>query len=886
MVDNLKSNTIPDEAIHTQSLRNLVAIAKNNRTAGASAAARSDFRSDFIRTIANIRQSAASGAIDILRFLTIALVLIEEAKALGTDLEFLQHDPLTFKDLHHGTFGLTFRGVNSDPHMVDDPEVLVVVTPRSSGGGEVQQIQLTSEQIASFLSSSQAAADTLAIGQRDLFIQRADLGQDDITGSAARTDLGSSIGSSNSNPQDPTSDSGPSGPTGSHLPPPTNTNNNPSPGTDTPDSPPVVPRVLATPVVTAVSNDTGSNSHDGVTSDRTLLITGSAEAGSIVTVFLGNSSIGTATADSSGHWSFDYTGTSLADGTYAFTAQASDAAGETSLVSAALTVTIDTTIAILGAPDLQTASDSAGPGGTASDNLTSDTTPSFTIDVSTATAGDTIELLNGGASFATPVTHTLTAADIAAGSYTLTADTLGTGAHDIAVKLSDAAGNSSASAALTVTIDNILPSAPIVASVANDTGANNHDNVTTDRTLLINGSAEAGSSVTVLLEGSSIGIATADGRGHWTFDYTGTPLADGTYHFTATATDLAGNISDPSAALTVKVDGTAPTVNVDIAASALDDTHTSSLVTFVFSETPFDFISADIAVTGGTITNLAQDLVLDPTGHTYTATFTETAGFAGAGSVAVTAGSYTDLAGNLGVMGSDTVSINPQSDPNDFDNGVPGTADQTQTGGPGDDTLSGGNHSNVLIGLGGNDILNGSNSVDYLYGGSGDDQLKGENSGDFIYGGSGSDQISGGAGNDNLYGGSGADTIDGDNGSDLIVGGYGADQLTGGSGSNTFVYLSIRDSTPTEFDVITDWSAGTNKIDLSAIDANSSADGLQNFTSVTNTSTLTAHQVVWFYDVSSNETIIKADVNGDTTADLEIHLTGNITLHQSDFTLV
>jgi Ca2+-binding RTX toxin-like protein len=188
--------------------------------------------------------------------------------------------------------------------------------------------------------------------------------------------------------------------------------------------------------------------------------------------------------------------------------------------------------------------------------------------------------------------------------------------------------------------------------------------------------------------------------------------------------------------------------------------------------------------------------------------------------------------------------------------------------------------------LGGNDILNGSNSVDYLYGGSGDDQLKGENSGDFIYGGSGSDQISGGAGNDNLYGGSGADTIDGDNGSDLIVGGYGADQLTGGSGSNTFVYLSIRDSTPTEFDVITDWSAGTNKIDLSAIDANSSADGLQNFTSVTNTSTLTAHKVVWFYDVSSNETIIKADVNGDTTADLEIHLTGNITLHQSDFTLV
>src|SRR5260221_14078739 len=73
---------------------------------------------------------------------------------------------------------------------------------------------------------------------------------------------------------------------------------------------------------------------------------------------------------------------------------------------------------------------SRSPGGTASDNLTSDTTPSFTIDVSTATAGDTIELLNGGASFSTPGTHTLTAADISPRSYTLTADTPGTGAQD------------------------------------------------------------------------------------------------------------------------------------------------------------------------------------------------------------------------------------------------------------------------------------------------------------------------------------------------------------------------------------------------------------------------------------------------------------------------
>src|SRR5258708_37751937 len=119
--------------------------------------------------------------------------------------------------------------------------------------------------------------------------------------------------------------------------------------------------------------------------------------------------------------------------------------------STTLSRSIDSTIATLGAPDLQTASDSAGPGGTASDNLASDTTPSFTIDVSTATAGDTIELLNGGASFFFLMIRRPPRSTLFPYTTLFRSDTLGTGAHDIAVKLSDAAGNSSTSAALTST---------------------------------------------------------------------------------------------------------------------------------------------------------------------------------------------------------------------------------------------------------------------------------------------------------------------------------------------------------------------------------------------------------------------------------------------------
>ena len=117
-----------------------------------------------------------------------------------------------------------------------------------------------------------------------------------------------------------------------------------------------------------------------------------------------------------------------------------DAAGNTT-TTAALTVTIDTTIATLNAPDLTTATDTAGPGGNTSDNLTKDNTPDFSINVSTATAGDTVELLNNGSSFGAPVTHVLTQGEITAGSITLTAGTLGDGLHNISVKLSDAAGN-------------------------------------------------------------------------------------------------------------------------------------------------------------------------------------------------------------------------------------------------------------------------------------------------------------------------------------------------------------------------------------------------------------------------------------------------------------
>ena len=69
-------------------------------------------------------------------------------------------------------------------------------------------------------------------------------------------------------------------------------------------------------------------------------MTGTAAANSTVRVYDGATLLGTVTANGSGAWSF--TTAALADGAHSFTATATDAAGNTSAASTALSVTIDT----------------------------------------------------------------------------------------------------------------------------------------------------------------------------------------------------------------------------------------------------------------------------------------------------------------------------------------------------------------------------------------------------------------------------------------------------------------------------------------------------------------------------------------------------------------
>src|SRR5690606_5747297 len=108
------------------------------------------------------------------------------------------------------------------------------------------------------------------------------------------------------------------------------------------------------------------------------------------------------------------------------------------------------------------------------------------------------------------------------------------------------------------TVDREAPSAPVLSlASASDTGISNNDGLTNDTTPTLNGTAEPGSTVTIEFSADgTLGTAIADDKGNWSFT-PGSSLS-GSGSFSATATDVAGNVSAASSPLTIVLDTTAP----------------------------------------------------------------------------------------------------------------------------------------------------------------------------------------------------------------------------------------------------------------------------------------------------------------------------------------
>ena len=241
---------------------------------------------------------------------------------------------------------------------------------------------------------------------------------------------------------------------------------------------------------------------------------------------------------------------------------ASDAAGgATSSTTTGTAAIKDVTAPTAGTLTLDAGSDS---GTSTSDKVTKVTTPTFTV----AGASDGVAIASVQlrvSSDGTNYTNSGTAATTAtAGSYAVTAGTLTAGTYSAVARVTDTAGNTTDTAVLSnIVIDTTAPVAPTSLDLAAaDDSATDTDNVTTATSgLTISGTAEANSTVTLLLGGDAFSPAvttTATGGGTFSVDV---PLAAGSSHaITATATDAAGNVGVASSALTITVDTAAPTV--------------------------------------------------------------------------------------------------------------------------------------------------------------------------------------------------------------------------------------------------------------------------------------------------------------------------------------
>ncbi len=265
-----------------------------------------------------------------------------------------------------------------------------------------------------------------------------------------------------------------------------------------------------------------------------------------------------------------------------------------------------------------------------------------------------------------------------------------------------------------------------------------------------------------------------------------------------------------------------------------------------------------------------------------------------------------------------------------------GTAAVNGTGNDSDNTMVGNGAGNILTGLAGNDTIDGLGGSDLVRAGAGNDVVRsGEGTdriamdlGDDLIDGGGTyldelffegtaamtidltkttaqvtglgtdtirniENVSGGGGNDRitgndrwnlLQGGAGNDRLYGGTGRDRLEGGSGRDEMLGGSDQDrdVFVFTSVQESAVgTARDAIRQFTRSIDDIDLSAIDANSNMSGNQAF--AFSGSTARAYGV-WTSALDGNQ-VVRADVDGDRVADMEIRVDGWARLTASDFVL-
>ncbi|SQJ30549.1 Ig domain-containing protein [Salmonella enterica subsp. enterica] len=272
----------------------------------------------------------------------------------------------------------------------------------------------------------------------------------------------------------------------------------------------------------AAESNSGSKD-DSITNFTKPQFVGSTAPNATVIIKINGIAVGQAVADSLGNFTFTAPET-LTDGTYNLEAEAKTADGSG---SAKLVITIDS---VTDKPTFELSPESSVSG---HKGLTPTLTPSI---VGTAEENAKVDIY---------VDNKLVASvDVDKDgnwSYEFKDNELSEGENSIKVVAVDKAGNKNETTDSIIT-DTIPPEKPTIElDDSSDSGIKN-DNITNSTLPTFIGVAEPGSTVSIYLGLKHLGEVIVAKDGTWSYTLT-TPLKDGEYNITATATDIAGHTS-------------------------------------------------------------------------------------------------------------------------------------------------------------------------------------------------------------------------------------------------------------------------------------------------------------------------------------------------------